>query len=270
MEASQAPAVNIKACIFDVDGTLLDTESLSDLAILRALRLPPGVKELTQNQIPWELKSHILGLPSYGGVGGGSGWSPVVLRFFKEVGGWDGRRGGREYTASKLWGDWEMQMNELLEECRVCRGAAMLVNELEAREMPLGIATSSGGEGWSIKMQKHANLFDKFTVIVTGDDPSILHGKPAPDMYLSASDRLGVRPEECLVFEDSKAGCASAISAGCHVVAVPDRRCDKTDFWEMGCEEVLGSLEEFKGEKWGLDVDIRRMVGERKRRSRRG
>ena len=39
-----------------------------------------------------------------------------------------------------------MEMNELLEECRVCRGAAMLVNELEAREMPLGIATSSGGE----------------------------------------------------------------------------------------------------------------------------
>ena len=50
------------------------------------------------------------------------------------------------FKKKQLWGDWEMEMNELLEECRVCRGAAMLVNELEAREMPLGIATSSGGE----------------------------------------------------------------------------------------------------------------------------
>ena len=66
--------------------------------------------------------------------------------------------------------------------------------------------------------------------IVTDDDLSVKKGKPAPDIFLEAARRLGVDPNDCLVFEDSTSGCRSAKAAGCFVIAVPDPRMDKSVF----------------------------------------
>ncbi len=55
-----------------------------------------------------------------------------------------------------------------------------------------------------------------FDVIVTADD--VVHSKPAPDLYLRAMEVLGVRPEECIVYEDSEIGMASARAAGISAV----------------------------------------------------
>jgi len=55
-------------------------------------------------------------------------------------------------------------------------------------------------------------------VVVSGDD--VEYGKPAPDPYRKAIEMLGVRPDECLVFEDAKSGVKSAIAAGCQVVVI--------------------------------------------------
>ncbi|GMH48202.1 hypothetical protein TL16_g00236 [Triparma laevis f. inornata] len=272
-EETKESKPEIKAILFDIDGTLLDTESLRSQAILKALSPPSSV--LTQisshrspPDLPWDLKRLLIGLPSYGSPT--ASWSPIVLRYFKEVIGWSPVKEGKLITPSKLWGDWEMEFNELLEECRVCKGANTLIQELSKLNLPLGIATSSGGEGWSIKIQRHSTLFSNFTCILTGDDPSLLRHKPFPDPYILLCDRMNVKPEEGLVFEDSKAGCVSAVEAGCRVVAVVDRRQERGEFWGTGCEEVLGSLEEFKGERWGLEVDVGKIIGAKKRRSRRG
>ena len=63
-------------------------------------------------------------------------------------------------------------------------------------------------------------LFDKFETVTCGED--VVHGKPDPEMYLLACERAGFAPEECAVVEDSRNGCVSGITAGCHVFAVPD------------------------------------------------
>lgn len=61
---------------------------------------------------------------------------------------------------------------------------------------------------------------DRFDVTVAGDE--VVHGKPHPEPYLTAAAALGVRPEECVVLEDSAAGATSGATAGCWVVVVPN------------------------------------------------
>jgi HAD superfamily hydrolase (TIGR01509 family) len=62
--------------------------------------------------------------------------------------------------------------------------------------------------------------FDAFDVIVAGDD--VLRGKPHPEPYLLAAERLGMRPEDCIAFEDSISGITSAEAAGTKAIGVPN------------------------------------------------
>lgn len=62
--------------------------------------------------------------------------------------------------------------------------------------------------------------FDAFDVIVAGDD--VLRGKPHPEPYLLAAQRLGMRPEDCIAFEDSISGITSAEAAGTRAIGVPN------------------------------------------------
>ena len=68
-----------------------------------------------------------------------------------------------------------------------------------------------------------------------------LNGKPDPEIYLLACERAGFAPEECAVVEDSRNGCVSGITAGCHVFAVPDILPLPQDVAD-GCEAVLDTL----------------------------
>jgi len=59
-------------------------------------------------------------------------------------------------------------------------------------------------------------------VVITPED--VEHGKPAPDMFLLAAERMGVAPEKCLVFEDAEPGMRAAEAAGMQWVRVPSRK----------------------------------------------
>jgi HAD superfamily hydrolase (TIGR01509 family) len=67
-----------------------------------------------------------------------------------------------------------------------------------------------------------AGLAPLFKVVVTADD--VVHGKPAPDMFLLAAQQMGVPPEKCLVFEDAEPGMRAAEAAGMRWVRVPSRQ----------------------------------------------
>lgn len=95
-------------------------------------------------------------------------------------------------------------------------GAADL---LAALRQPLAIVTSTGRAGAHRKLAI-AGIAEAFTHVVTLDD--VTAPKPAPDPYLLAASLFGFAPERCLVFEDSETGAEAAHRAGCTVVQVPD------------------------------------------------
>lgn len=84
---------------------------------------------------------------------------------------------------------------------------------------PLGLVTSTGRQGAHHKLGL-AGLLHHFRTVVTFDD--VRTPKPAPEPYLLAAERLGVDPARCVVFEDSDIGAEAAHLAGCIVVQVPD------------------------------------------------
>jgi HAD superfamily hydrolase (TIGR01509 family) len=93
--------------------------------------------------------------------------------------------------------------------------ALAAVAELRARGVPLAVASSSPRERLD-RTLAHIGL--AFAVSVAGDE--IEHGKPAPDMFLVAAERLGVAPERCVVVEDSGPGVAAGVAAGMPTLGV--------------------------------------------------
>jgi beta-phosphoglucomutase-like phosphatase (HAD superfamily) len=295
--AASSGKTKIRAILFDLDGTLLETESLSDVALLRALLKESSTPEeqvdeiISTMQLPWELKRQILGLRSVE-------WGPIAIRYAQTH--WSHLLSLRTTpvpTVTELASLWEQNLTTVCEErgLRACPGAESLVHALAELGYPLAIATSSRRNAVQHKRHNYEShhydsllaenhhpatsdqlspsLFRHIPTIVTGED--VVHGKPAPDIYIEAARRLGVHPWECLVFEDAWSGVCAAKAAGCSVVAVPDPRyflassleedsstCKSPSssatmkmFQEMA-DVVLKSLEEFTGHPFGIDLDM--------------
>jgi HAD superfamily hydrolase (TIGR01549 family) len=119
-------------------------------------------------------------------------------------------------------------------------GAVELVDRLRGR-IPLALASNSGREVVDTALTT-AGLTEAFDAIVTADD--VATGKPAPDVYLLACERLGVRPEDSLALEDTPSGIAAAKAAGLACIAVPQFA--ETDVSEA--DRVIDSLEELLAE----------------------
>ncbi|WP_332701975.1 HAD family hydrolase [Devosia sp.] len=98
-------------------------------------------------------------------------------------------------------------------------GARELVTELRERNIPTAVATSSRNPHAHHHLGA-AGLLDLFETIVTRDD--VINPKPHPEPYLTAARRLGVDPLHCLALEDSDAGVRAAHAAGMQTVMVPD------------------------------------------------
>lgn len=103
----------------------------------------------------------------------------------------------------------------------------------------LGLATSSVGASVRPFLDRH-QLTEFFDVIVTGEE--VDRGKPAPDIYLRASEKLHVAASECLVIEDALAGIAAAKAAKMRVVAIPDPRFVDPADYEKEADYVLNRL----------------------------
>jgi len=105
----------------------------------------------------------------------------------------------------------------------------------------LAVGTSSVSASARPFLDRHG-LTPFFDVIVTGDE--IERGKPHPDIYLRAADKLGVAVNECLVVEDALSGIAAGNAAGMRVAAIPDRRFVDARDYEKEADYVLGNLSE--------------------------
>lgn len=187
------------ACLFDLDGLLLDTEPLHGKAWQQAARrfgLDLSERELLQlrgrrrldcaEQVREWIDAAALAVPSVEALLAVR--QPIAEALMLQAPPMDGAR-------------------SLLERCAALR-------------IPMALATSSSSAAVAHKSTPHPWL-ELITVRVHGDDPALRAGKPEPDVFLLAAERLGVAPECCWAFEDSPAGATAAARAGCrvHVVA---------------------------------------------------
>jgi HAD superfamily hydrolase (TIGR01509 family) len=99
-------------------------------------------------------------------------------------------------------------------------GVVELLDALQEASVPVAVATSATREYADFVLTR-LGLKDCFRFILTAED--ITHGKPDPEIYLLAAERLGIRPEQMMVLEDSANGCRAAVAAGAYCVAVPNR-----------------------------------------------
>jgi HAD superfamily hydrolase (TIGR01509 family) len=179
--------------LFDMDGLMVDTEPLSRAAWDRVLA-PHGVT------IADGLYDRMLGRRTTESV-------EMVLATHR-----------LPWTAAELI---DLKTNAFLdilnESIPSMPGLYTLLHEVERRGVPWGVATSSPRPIAAVVM-RGLSLDGRYRALATGDE--VVHGKPAPDLYLLAAARLGADPATCLALEDSAVGCASADAAGMRVVAV--------------------------------------------------
>jgi pseudouridine-5'-monophosphatase len=183
--------------VFDMDGVLLDTEHLYTEATQQIVGRFGKVFD-------WSVKGNMIGRPA----------SDSARYLVQAL--------GLPITADDYLREREILFETLMPTARAVPGARELTDALHARGIPVAVATSSARPMFELKTTHHRAWFARFAVVVTGDDPRIRRGKPAPDIYLLAARELGAAPERCLAIEDAPAGVEAARAAGMQVIAVPD------------------------------------------------
>ncbi|MFN9622307.1 MAG: HAD family hydrolase [Cyanobacteriota bacterium] len=213
------------ACLFDLDGLLLDTEPLHG----RAWREAAGQFGITLSP------ADLLRLRGRRRID-----CAALVRQ------WIGERTGRSPTDEALLAVQQPVARRLMPGARPMEGARALVESCEELGVPMAMVTSSTGDAVALKCAPHGWL-GAIALRVTGDDPELGAGKPAPDPYLLAARRLGVPPAGCWAFEDSLAGTQSAWAAGClvHVLRTPEGEgaTEPEPEWPAGCRLVNGLWE---------------------------
>lgn len=186
---------DIKAVLFDLDGSLVDSMWLwRDIDIEYLARF--GV------ELPEDLQSCIEGMS------------------FSETAAYIKERFQIPVSVEDMKRDWNtMALDKYSHEVPLKGGAEQFLNYCKERNIKLGIATSNSVELVTAVLNA-LKIKDYFTAVVTGCE--VAKGKPAPDVYLEAAKRCDTMPEHCLVFEDIVAGITAGKAAGMRVCAVDD------------------------------------------------
>ena len=130
---------------------------------------------------------------------------------------------------------------KLILNAQAMQGGESLVKRCHANNIPMALVTSSSSESLQIKTAPH-KWMNLFSVMVLGDDKLLAKGKPAPDPYLLAAEKLNISPQECWAVEDSIAGVSSALEAGCFVCFLKDKR---DEFEKKGVFDQQINLRQF-------------------------
>ncbi len=180
-----------KACLFDLDGVLLDTEPIHEKAWQESAMVYGN--KLTKNQ-----------LNSLKGKRRVDCAKEIVNLLDKCI------------SINSFLETHQSIVSNLMRSPNTIEGAENLVRSFIKYKIPVALVTSSSRTSFNIKSQSH-NWLNIFEIKVLGDDPEIKEGKPSPDPYLLAAKRLSVNALETWAIEDSISGMKSAIDAGCLV-----------------------------------------------------
>jgi pseudouridine-5'-monophosphatase len=216
---------SITHIIYDVDGLLLDTEPFYT-------QVSKKIAGRYGKTFDWSVKSRMIGKQS----------RDSAEIFTKAL---DLPLSPLQYLAER-----SALLEELFPSAQPLPGAEAITHHFSEHRIPQALATSSDSRHFELKTSRHRDWFALFQCIVLGDDPAVAQGKPAPDIFLVAAQRLGAAPARCLVFEDSPAGVEAARAAGMSVVAVPDPHMDRRVY--QGADRIIDRLDHFDPEEWQL------------------
>lgn len=187
----------VEAVIFDMDGLMIDTEIVNYYAFRDFFRTL-GV-ELSKE----DYYTHITG--------------KSVENAFESM----RKTFHIEFTMMDAFAYLEKTNKQRSENIPLKPGLIELLQYLKSRDIKLAIATSSG-------LSRVYDLFRNYHVIEYFDEivcgPDVKKGKPAPDIFLKACEKLGVEPSKAIVLEDSEAGIEAAYNAHVRVICIPDMR----------------------------------------------
>ena len=189
--------MNIKAVLFDMDGLMVDTESLATEAFIHSAKKQgyDMTKEETLMVLGFTTKSIYEFWENYFKNSDVSGKQLVDDHY--------------KYIENVLFTTGPKKMPYIEE----------LLKYLKENNYKVAVASSSNMNHIIHNMEKTGlkKYIDEFA-----SGAEVKNGKPAPDVFLLAAERLGVEPKKCLVLEDSKAGVIAGSSAGAKVIMVPD------------------------------------------------
>lgn len=214
----------IKAVIFDMDGTIFDSE--------------PVYMKINQDAAK-QLGGYISDELYHSTVGTTMGESYSIL-----AKGLDDN-----FPMDKFADLWPILWEEYTKENGVVikDGMLELIQYLNAHKITIALATSSYRSEAELCL-KMSNLRSEFATIVTGDE--VKKGKPNPEIYLKAANNINIDPKNCLAIEDSNAGAQAAINAGMKTIVIPDLIAVSDDVRKNALavlnnlHEVIGLIEE--------------------------
>lgn len=209
-----------RAVIFDMDGLMLDTEALGARA--------------------WEVTALATGITFDASVA-----PRLIGRTFTDCRALiHEHHGGGDYPVDMLMAGWHAAYDALVEQegLTLKPGLVELLDWLEARAIPRGVATSTRRARAQSKLEV-TGLWGRFGALVGGDE--VVRGKPAPDIFLAAAQRLATSARDCLVLEDSVAGLQAAAAAGIPAIMVPDL-CEPPEVIAGRPPRVMRSLREVR------------------------
>ena len=223
--------MDIKAVLFDMDGLMVDTESLATEAFIHSAKKQgyDMTKEETLLVLGFTTKS--------------------IYEF------WENYFKNSDVSGKQLVDDHYKYIENILFTTgpRKMPYIEELLKYLKESNYKVAVASSSNIEHIINNMKKTGlkKYIDEFA-----SGAEVENGKPAPDVFLLAAERLGVKPEECLVLEDSKAGVLAGSSAEAKVIMVPDmfkpdEECKERTYRIVGnLGEVISILEEKNNENF--------------------
>ena len=211
-------ADNIKAVIFDMDGVLQDSETISDITW-----------EMAAKEWGFELNYDILQACR------GSNRHDIAMKLKEFY--------GEDFDSVSFLN----RTSEFFYQIEAEKGIPLMhyaKEILEYLKPKYKLALASSTRGVSVRRQMTAGgLIDFFESLTTGD--MVEHSKPEPEIYLKAAESIGIKPEACVAVEDSPNGVKSAYAAGMRVIMVPDKIQPDENLKKM-CWKICPNLEAVK------------------------